>query len=232
MLLKLTKKWVFSVNNRLIKLIDGCLVGSLISVVSNIYVSKMKENIVTPMKPHFYKRYVGDAYIRRKKNKPGSLFEKLNSYHPNIKLTIEKYPTKFLEDTEIIRRGCEIEAKVYNRSKKLPVHWSSKIPTRYKHNGITGELHRANRIANDFNIEVKRITKMLLSAGFPRNFIRNTVEYFNKDKNDYVITEWLFDDQMLIILRLMFLESTEKVTERFIKKLVIFSNNKSKFNIA
>ena len=62
-------------------------------------------------------------------------------------------------DTEIIRRGCEIETKVYNKSKKLPVHWSSKIPTKYKRNAITGELHRAKRIADDFNFEVKRITK-------------------------------------------------------------------------
>ena len=65
------------------------------------------------MKPHFYKRYVDDAYIRRNKNKLDSLFEKLNSYHPNTKLTIEKNPTKFL-DTEINRRGCELETKVHN----------------------------------------------------------------------------------------------------------------------
>ena len=52
-----------------------------------------------------------------------------------------------------------METKVYNNSKKLPVHWSSKIPTRYKHNAITGELHRAKRIANHFNFEIKRITK-------------------------------------------------------------------------
>ena len=141
---------------------------------------------VAPTKSHFYKRYVDDTYIQRKKNEPDSLFEKLNSYHPNIKLTSEKNPTKFL-DTEIIRRGCKIETKVYNKSKKLPVHWSSKIPTRYKRNAITGELHRAKRIANDFNFEVKRITKKFLSAGFPKNFIRNTTEYFNKDKDDYII---------------------------------------------
>ena len=51
----------------------------------------------------------------------------------------------------------------------------------------TGELYRAQRIANDFDFEVKRITKKFLSAGFPKNFIRNTTEYFNKDKDDYII---------------------------------------------
>ena len=63
-LLKLTKECVFSVNNRLIKQIDGCPMGGPISAAfSDIYVSKMEEDIVTPMKPHFYKRYVDDTYI-------------------------------------------------------------------------------------------------------------------------------------------------------------------------
>ena len=62
----------------------------------------------------------------------------------------------------------------------------------------------------DFNFEVKRKTKMFLSAGFSRNFIRNSIENFNKDKNDYIIPEWLFDERNLIILRQLFSERNEK----------------------
>ena len=62
-----------------------------------------------------------------------------------------------------------METKVYNKSIKLLMHWSSKILTKYKRDAITGELHRAKRIANDFNFEVKRITKKFIIAGFPRN---------------------------------------------------------------
>ena len=102
------------------------------------------------------------------------------------------------------------------------MHLSSKIPTRYKRNAITGELHRAKRIANDFNFEVKRMTKKFLSAGFPRNFIRNTIGHFNKDKDDYIIPEWLSDERKLIILQLEFSEPNEKFTERLIKKIRIF----------
>ena len=54
-------------------------------------------------------------------------FEDLNAYHQNIKLTVEVIPSKFL-DTELI-------------SEKL--HWSSKVPVRYKRNANIGELHRA-----------------------------------------------------------------------------------------
>ena len=111
------------------------------------------------------------------------------------------------------------------------MHCSSKISTRYKNNAITSELHRAKRITNDFNFEVKRITKKFLSAGFSRNLIRKTIEYFNMDEDDFIIPEWLFDERKLTILRLPFSESNEKFTKSLTKKLVTFTNNKCNFNI-
>ena len=69
--------------------------GGLISVVfADIYMCKMEDDVVGPIKPLFYKRYVDDTYLRRKKNTEDELFEKLNTYHDNIKLTIEENPAK------------------------------------------------------------------------------------------------------------------------------------------
>ena len=102
LLRKLTKECTFLVNNRLIKQIDGCPMGGPISVVfADIYMCKMEDDVVAPLKPIFYKRYVDDTYVIRKKNTTDELFEKLNTYHDNIKLTIEENPTKFLN------RNCE-----------------------------------------------------------------------------------------------------------------------------
>ena len=87
-------------NSRLIKQIDGCLMGGSVSAdFSDIFMSKMEEDVVVPAKPIFYKRYVDDTYIRRKKNVNDELFQNLNCYHTNIKLTLEENPRKFL-DTE------------------------------------------------------------------------------------------------------------------------------------
>ena len=169
LLIKLMKECTFSVNNRLIKQIDGCPMGGPISVVfADIYMCKMENDVVAPIKPLFYKRYVDDTYVRRKKNTKDELFEKLNTYHKNIKLTTEENPTKFL-DTEIVRHNSTIITKVYTRSKKFPVHWSSKIPLRYKRNAITGELHRANKIASNFSNEMKRIKIKYLESRFPNS---------------------------------------------------------------
>ena len=117
---KLTKKCVFSANNTLIKQVDGCPMGGPISaVLLDIHVCKMEEDIVTPSKPLFYKRYVDDNYVKRKKNETDELSNVFNLYHQNIKLTLEMDPTKFL-DTEIIRSNGKITTQVYNKLKKLP----------------------------------------------------------------------------------------------------------------
>ena len=49
----------------------------------------MGSEIVIPQKSLFYRRYVNDIYIRKRKFKHDELFEKLNNYHPKIKLTFE-----------------------------------------------------------------------------------------------------------------------------------------------
>ena len=102
----------------------------------------MEEDIVIPADPTFYKRYVDDTYVRRKKHETDKLFIDLKSYHEIIKLTLEINRDKFL-GTEIIRTDRGIKTQVYNKTKNLPVHWSSKVSYKYKRNAITGELQRA-----------------------------------------------------------------------------------------
>ena len=75
--------------------------GPVSVVLSDIYIFKMEEDVVVLAKPIIYKRYLDDAYIRRIKNVNDELFQNLNSYNKNIKLTLEENPRKFL-DIEII----------------------------------------------------------------------------------------------------------------------------------
>ena len=102
--------------------------------------------------------------MRRKKHETDKLFIDLNSYHQSIKKTLEINPNKFL-DTEIIRTNQGIATQVYNKAKKLPVYWSSKVLYKYKRNTITGEPHRAKRIASNFDSKTKRIRNKYRDAG-------------------------------------------------------------------
>ena len=70
--------------------------GPLFVTFSDIYMVKMENDVVIPSKPIFYCRFVDDIYSSGKLE-DNVLFDRLNSYHPNIKLTIEVNPSKFLD---------------------------------------------------------------------------------------------------------------------------------------
>ena len=71
LLLKLTTECTFSINEQLCKQIDGVSMGGTLSVVlSDCFISKMEKDVVVPLKPKFYKRFVDDIYRRRKRNEP------------------------------------------------------------------------------------------------------------------------------------------------------------------
>ena len=116
--------------------------GPLSVTLAEIHMIRMENDVVIPLKPTFYRKFVDDIINRHKKNVPDELLFKLNDYHRSIKLTIEISPTKFL-DTQLVNLNGKIETKVYRKLDELPVPWSSKIPKRYKRNAINGDLHCA-----------------------------------------------------------------------------------------
>ena len=69
--------------------------GPLSVTFSDIYMVKIENDVVITSKPIFYCRFVDNSYSRRKLG-DNVLFDRLNSCHPNIKLTIEVNPRKFL----------------------------------------------------------------------------------------------------------------------------------------
>ena len=101
---------------------------------SDIYMVKMENDVVIPSKSIFYRRFVDDIYSRRKL-RDTVLFDRLNSYHPNIKLAIEGNPSKFL-DTKLTNINQRLSEKHKTTSKTLK---------RYKRNTINGDLHRSKR---------------------------------------------------------------------------------------
>ena len=88
------KSCTFLVDVRLIRQVDGCSMGSPISIVlSNIFRVKMEFHVVKTLKTKLFKRYVDDIYSKQIKSQPDKFFKKLNNSHLNIKLTIEVNPS-------------------------------------------------------------------------------------------------------------------------------------------
>ena len=84
--------------------------GPLSVTLSDIHMIRMETDVVLPIRPIFYKRYIDGIYNRRQKNTSDVLYDALNNYHPKIKLTIETNPQRFL-DTEIIHINGTIETQ-------------------------------------------------------------------------------------------------------------------------
>ena len=132
---------------------------SIISNIGRCSLIRTENDVVKPLKPLFYKRYVDDIYSRRKKNCADLLYHELNNYHPNINLTIEINPKNFLDTQVVIKKKKKKETAIYRNGTKLPVPWSSNIPKQYKPNAINADLYHSKRISTNFNKEIYRVKK-------------------------------------------------------------------------
>ena len=140
----------------------------------------MENDVVIPFKSVFYHSFVDDIYSRRKLG-DNVLFDRLNGYHPNNKLTIEVNPSQFL-DTKLTNINGTYKFNVYWKNTKLLPPWTSKTPKRYKRNTINGDLHRSKRISSNFDKEIPLIKEKLMKADYPLRFIKSVVNEFQKCK--------------------------------------------------
>ena len=238
LLLKLTTESTFVFQSTYYKQTDGCTMGGPLSVTfSNIYLTKLEMDKVKPTKPKFYKRFVDDVITRRRTDQPDLLFEEINSYHPNINFTVERNPSKFL-DTNLTNINNKIVTSVHRKANKLPSHWNSQVPKRYKRNAINGDLNRSYRISMNFDDEKTKILTKFTKAGFPVRFTKSVFEQFeNKLKlsdtdEDLIIPEFFFKEpRKFILIDLPFCELNENLAKRFLNKLKVFTNNDIDFAI-
>ena len=140
---------------------------SLSVTLADIHMIRTEKDIVTPLNPIFYKRCVDDIYNRRKKGVHDNLYERLDNYHPNIKLTKEINPNKFL-DTEIIDNKEATDTKAYRKAKP-PVPWASNIPKMYQRNTINTDLYSAKRIASNLDNELVTIRPLAFESSLSVN---------------------------------------------------------------
>ena len=84
----------------------------------------------------------------------------------------------FLDTRIIVDKKGVCATKVYRKPNKVPLHWFSKTPIRYKRNAIIGDLHRSKNISSYFKDEVELIRKKYVNAGFPVRFVNSVIPYY------------------------------------------------------
>ena len=230
LLKRLTSDCLFSVNERLVKQIDGCAMGSPLSVVlSGIFMTKLEKEVVYPEVPILFRRFVDDVFNRKKKNAPDTLLPKLNAYHPKIKFTVEYNLKKFLDTKLELKDGKYVTS--VNRNRKKPMHWTSKVPKKIKRNIITNDLHRTKKISTDFENEKKEVSKKFENSGYPRRFVQSVIRDFDDKQSSPTQTRDEPEEKTFVPIRIPFCEKNEKLAKHFIEKLKAFTGNQFRFSI-
>ena len=69
LLVKVTTECLFQLKQKLYKQTEDCSMGGPLSVtLADIHMIRTENDVIKPLKPFFYKRYVDDIYSHRKKN--------------------------------------------------------------------------------------------------------------------------------------------------------------------
>ena len=192
----ITKGTTFTFNGKLYKQVDGCSMGNPLSpTLANIFMCKLKADVVTPLNLPFYNRYVDDCCTKRKANAPDILLENLNSYHPNIKFTVEENPHHFL-DTAFTHQEGNFITKVHHKPGKLQVHWKSAIPHKCKRNTILGALHRAKLIATNWQEKYKLSNNLSSDLDIPPNSLMRLLTILKTQRQEMMRRLSLFTGLM------------------------------------
>ena len=150
------------------------------------------------------------------------------SFHPKIKFTVEENPDRFLDTKLILAYDDTCETKVYRKPNKVPLHWHSKTPVRYKRNAIIGDLTRARRISSHFQEEVETIRSKFLTAGFPTKFVDSVIRNFLNPEQSVeddlpLIPPYFFEKpNPFILIELPYCAENERLSKHFIRKIKTF----------
>ena len=175
-----------------------------------------------------------DCFSKKRKDEPDKLLDRLNiNYHPNINFPVEENPDHFL-DTAFTYGNDGFDCKVYKKPGKLPTHWTSEVPMKWKRNCITGALHRAKNISTNLDRDIKEIKTTFLNAGYPKKFVSYTIDNFASSKSsedEPLIPDFLFEERKKICIKLPYCKKNEITSKKFISKLNSFTNFKYIFII-
>ena len=142
--------------------------------------------------------------LRRKKDEPDALLERLNRYHPNIVFTVKENSDHFLDIA--FNYTNKFNCSVFKKPGKLPTHLKSEVPTKWKRNCITTALHRAKLISTNFDKDIKTLETSFINAGYPKRFISHTINNLLNDSplDDNIIPNFLFEERKKIFIKLLF----------------------------
>ena len=170
--------------------------GKLSSIVSDIYMTAIEKELITPLisknQIRYYRRYVDDILICSDQKCIKQTFFNLNNFHSNLKFTREEMideSINFLDCTIYKNHNSGIfEFKNFQKESKsnVLINFKKSIsPLKYKMSTLTGEIHRMRHTCStDEDLKKSLITlkTKFLQNNYPIKIIDEKIKYIT-DKN-------------------------------------------------
>ncbi|XP_073827824.1 uncharacterized protein, partial [Musca autumnalis] len=189
----------FKYENKIYKQKRGLPMGSPASpVIADIVMEKLLDTCINKLttKPAFLSKYVDDLFVVIKESAIDETLQSFNSYHKNIKFTIEMENDNKLPylDTMVIRNNKELKMNWYMKptASGRIINFLSKHPKRIIINTAKNLIYRVLTISDEeFHQEnILKIKNILHKNSFPRNLINNLIkEYTQRAPNEQNIEE-------------------------------------------
>ena len=171
--------------------VDGVAMGSPLGpVMANIFMCELERKALEQYNgtlPSLYRRYVDDTFlVFNTSSDMVSFFEWMNKQHPSITFTKEEEQDNKLSFLDVLLTRTtdgSIVTSIYRKPtfSGLYMKWDSFVPKSYKKGLVNCLVFRAWKLCSSyvlFHSEILFAKELLMSNGYPANFIDSIVHRF------------------------------------------------------
>ena len=171
--------------------VDGVAMGSPLGpVMANIFMCELERKALEQYNgtlPSLYRRYVDDTFlVFNTRSDMLSFFKWMNKQHPSITFTKEEEQDNKLSFLDVLLTRTtdgSIVTSIYRKPtfSGLYMKWDSFVPKSYKKGLVNCLVFRAWKLCSSyvlFHSEILFVKELLMSNGYPANFIDSIVHRF------------------------------------------------------
>lgn len=174
-----------------------------------------------------YSRYMDDILRNIKTNKIDEKLQEINSYHPNLRFTIEREHENCIPflDMKIIHKDENLTSTWYSKSTDtgLTMNFHAIAPMKYKRSVVSGMIYRIHHACStwkNFTESVEKAKILLQNNQYPPSFYNPIIERtLNKILQIKETNEQQQEAEPEGEKKLVFLQYRGKVTENFERSL-------------
>ena len=186
------QKTTFSYNTVLYEQVEGVSMGACLGpVLANIILTELEKDIVKPLINNgtlkFYIRYVDDTLVLVKRKDLEHVRNQLNSFHPNLKFTVDDFPDGNIHFLDLLIKGHSTSIYYKDTHTAQYTNFTSYTPWTLRTAWIKSLYRRARKICSTkelFEEQINSIKKFMSWNGFPKHVRKSLINRLSNDSSN------------------------------------------------